>query len=101
MTIRLLKRLQKMRELVAVRFIGNACAPIVVQVAFFEDGQLRQQLIKSRRGEVVTCRHLGEAYALCRSAGVHHAELVQIVSHDEACAVNRSATTRPVMSLTF
>ncbi len=43
----------------------------------------------------MTCRHLGEAYALCRSAGVHCAELVQIVSHDEACAGDSSVATRP------
>jgi len=49
----------------------------------------------------MTCRHLGEAYALCRSAGVHCAELVQIVSHDEACAGDSSVATRPAMPLTF
>jgi hypothetical protein len=49
----------------------------------------------------VTCRHLGEAYELCRSAGVHRAELVQIVGHDEACAGESSVATGPVMSLTF
>lgn len=101
MTIKLLKRLRKLRQLDTVRFIQNACAPMVLQVAFFENGQLRRQLIRTREGEVMTCRHLGEAYALCRSAGVHRAELVQIVSHDEACAGDRSAVTRPAMSLTF
>ena len=101
MTIKLLKRLRKMRQLDTVRIIRNACAPMVLQVAFFDNGQLRKQLIRTREGGVMTCRHLGEAYALCRSAGVHHAELVQIVSHDEACAGNITTATGPVMSLTF
>jgi len=101
MTIKLLKRLRKRRQLDTVRFIRNACAPMVLQVAFFENGQLRRQLIRTREGGVMTCRHLGEAYALCRSAGVHCAELVQIVSHDEACAGDSSVATRPAMPLTF
>ncbi|MBG57621.1 MAG: hypothetical protein CMK46_04950 [Porticoccus sp.] len=101
MTIKLLKRLRKMRQLDTVRFIRNACAPMVLQVAFFDNGQLRKQLIRTREGGVVTCRHLGEAYELCRSAGVHRAELVQIVSHDEACAGDSSVATGPAMSLIF
>ncbi len=59
MTIKLLKRLRKMRQLDTVRFIRNACAPMVLQVAFFDNGQLRKQLIRTREGGVVTCRHLG------------------------------------------
>ncbi|MFT6420678.1 MAG: hypothetical protein ACJA0O_001209, partial [Porticoccus sp.] len=50
MTIKLLKRLQKRRQLDTVRFIRNACAPMVLQVAFFENGQLRRQLIRTRKG---------------------------------------------------
>jgi hypothetical protein len=82
MTIKLLKRLRKMRQLDTVRFIRNACAPMVLQVAFFDNGQLRKQLIRTREGGVVTCRHLGEDYELC-------------------CAGDSSVATGPAMSLIF
>lgn len=101
MTIQLLRQRQKKGQLETVRFIQNACAPIVIQVVFSENGQWQQQLIKNRHGQVMTCTNLAQAYAICRSAGVYRAALVQIVAHDEACAADSAVTPRPSISLTF
>jgi len=50
---------------------------------------------------VVTCSNLAQAYAVCISAGVREAELVQMIPQDEACAGTGNAAATASLPLTF
>lgn len=68
-----------------VNFIESGSGPIVIEVEFDQEDRLQKELIKDEAGNVVTCKNLKEGYDLCLKAGVHSANLVQIIPHDEAC----------------
>jgi len=68
-----------------VNFVESSCGPMVIEVEFSQGEQVRRELIKDRKGDVVTCRCITQAYDLCSQAGVHEANLVQVIPHDEAC----------------
>ncbi|UTW02841.1 hypothetical protein KDX31_16075 [Amphritea atlantica] len=69
----------------AVKFIESGCSPIVIELSYIKDKAMHRALL-TRGTEVVTCKCLEQAYCICRDAGIHRAELVQIMTHDEACA---------------
>lgn len=76
------KALASSHRLKNVNFIESGCGPMVVEVEY-DDGK---ELIKDSHGEVMTCTNVTQAYDLCHRAGVHSANLVQVVPHDEACS---------------
>lgn len=69
-----------------VNFIESGCGPMVIQVEYGRDAQTEKDLIKDENGVVITCKNVGQAYDICHRAGVHRANLVQVVPHDEACS---------------
>ena len=76
------KELAASHRLTNVNFIESGCGPMVVEVEF-EGGK---DLIRDAKGEVLTCANVTQAYDLCHKAGIHAANLVQVVPHDEVCA---------------
>jgi hypothetical protein len=74
------KALVSSHKLKAVNFIESGCGPMVVEVEY--DGG--KALIKDSAGEVVTYANVTLAYDVCHRAGVHEANLIQVVPHDEA-----------------
>ncbi len=68
-----------------VNFIESGCGPMVIQVEYGKDAETEKDLIKDNKGDVITCRSVSEAYNICHKAGVHRANLVQVIPHDEAC----------------
>jgi hypothetical protein len=75
------KALAASHKLKAVNFIESGCGPMVVEIVY-EGGK---DLIKDSHGEVLTYTNVTHAYDVCHKAGVHEANLVQVVPHDEAC----------------
>jgi len=69
-----------------VNFIESGCGPMVIQVEYGYDKNMTKDLIKDNDGAVITCRSVAEAYNICHKAGVHRANLVQVIPHDEACS---------------
>lgn len=69
-----------------VNFIESGCGPMVIQVEYGQDADTEKELIKDSEGAVITCKSVTEAYGICHKAGVHRANLVQVIPHDEACA---------------
>ncbi|SEQ94766.1 hypothetical protein SAMN03080615_03338 [Amphritea atlantica] len=84
----------------AVKFIESGCSPIVIELSYIKDKAVHRELLR-RGGDVVTCKCLEQAYNICRDAGIHQAELVQTMTHDEAGADYTRAGEQPAMSLRF
>jgi len=68
-----------------VNFVESSCGPMVIEVEFAKGGELHRELIKDSAGHVLTYSNITQAYDLCTRAGVHEANLVQVIPHDEAC----------------
>lgn len=101
MTTRQLAKLRKNGHPFHVKFVASACGPMVIQVCYQQNGEIIEKLIKDIYGEVVACHNLSQAYAVCRSAGVRQAELVQILPHLEVCASSEAKPINPSMTLCF
>ena len=74
------------QQIEKVRFIESGCSPLVIELMYQQDKQPKRTLLRQQNGSVVACRNIAEAYSICRTAGVHHAELVQVLPHDEVCS---------------
>lgn len=101
MRTRELAKLRRQGPPLTVRFIESSCGPMVIQVCFIRDGKDVRKLLKDSDGDVVTCSNLAQAYAVCISAGVREAELVQMIPQDEACAGTGNAAATASLPLTF
>ncbi|WP_027856027.1 hypothetical protein [Marinobacterium jannaschii] len=95
------KSLAEAHSLRAVNFIESGCGPMVIEVEYDKDSEPVRELIKDSHGEVVTCKNVTQAYGLCQKAGVHKANLVQVIPHDEACQAEYADYHRESMPLTF
>lgn len=84
-----------------VRFIESSCSPLVIELDYKQENQASKALLKSNDGQVITCKNVTQAYDICRAAGIHKAELVQVIPHDEACAGNTLAAEDQSIPLTF
>jgi len=69
-------------RLKAVNFVESGCGPMVIEV----ESDQGTDLIRDRHGEIITCQNVSQAYAVCQKAGVHEANLVQVIPHDETCS---------------
>ncbi|WP_299179532.1 hypothetical protein [uncultured Neptuniibacter sp.] len=85
MTIQDFRSIAQQLQINQVRFIESGCSPMVIEVQYGKVTDLKTDLLKDRRGEVLAFKNITQAYELCRDTGIHHAELVQIIPHDEAC----------------
>lgn len=83
MQITELKQTVSANRLQAVRFIESGCSPIVIELSYTRDHDIHTELL-TKDGQPLTCKCLEQAYCICREAGIHSAELVQIFTHDEA-----------------
>lgn len=100
MQISQLKQLVSANQLLNVRFIESGCSPIVIELNYQQGKQQHTTLLK-RDQQTLTCKCLEQAYCICREAGIHRAELVQILTHDETGSGYDSHTQRSSMPLTF
>lgn len=71
--------------LLNVNFIESSCGPMVIEVEYEIDNEHGKQLLKNDKGEVMSVNCITKAYDLCTNVGVHSANLVQTIPHDEAC----------------
>lgn len=101
MTTRQLAKLRKSRQPFEVKFVATSCGPMVIQVCFQREATMVKKLIKDAQGNVVTCQNLSQAYAVCRSAGVRQAELIQVLPHVEAGISPGTSPMNPSMTLSF
>lgn len=101
MTTRQLAKLRKSGQPFNVKFVATACGQMVIQICFLQDKTMVKKLIKDAQGNVVTCYNLSQAYAVCRSAGVRQAELIQVLPHTETCTPTADSLTNPSMTLYF
>lgn len=95
-----LKQLVSANQLLGVRFIESGCSPIVIELSYQQGQQQYTELLKKNQ-QPLTCKCLEQAYCICREAGVHQAELVQIFTHDEAGSGLSSGAVHNGMPLTF
>lgn len=100
MQISQMKTYAQSKLITAVKFIESGCSPIVIELSYIKDKAMHRELL-TRGAEVVTCKCLEQAYCICRSAGIHKAELVQIMTHDEASAGDTLAGQNNPMLLRF
>lgn len=96
-----LGKLRRQGRPFSVKFIESSCGPMVIQVCFIRDGKEVSKLLKGPAGDAITCSNLAQAYAVCASAGVREAELVQMIPHDEACAGTGNTAVTVSLPLTF
>lgn len=89
------------QQLSAVNFVESGSGPFVIEVEFRKGSQLCKELLKDKAGDVVTCKNLKEGYGICEQVGVHEANLVQIVPHDEACTSEYADYHKELMPLRF
>lgn len=90
----------KNRLIRKVRMIESGCSPLVIEIEYGA-GQIRKELLKADDNEVLTFKNISLAYDLCRDAGIHEAELVQVIPHDEACAGQYLSYDQQAMTLRF
>ncbi|WP_372598657.1 hypothetical protein [Amphritea sp.] len=100
MQISQMKTYAQSKQITAVKFIESGCSPIVIELSYIKDEAMHRELL-TRGAEVVTCKCLEQAYCICRDAGIHKAELVQIMTHDEASAGDTLAGQNNPMMLRF
>lgn len=101
MRTRQLAKLRRSGKPFSVKFVASSCGPMVIQVCFIQGDDWVEKLIKDGHGKVVTCQNLSQAYAVCRSAGVRQAELIQVLPHAEACAPAGNNLTNPSLTVCF
>ncbi|MFW1678563.1 hypothetical protein ACFVYJ_12405 [Pontibacter sp. JAM-7] len=101
MNINQLSDLQKSQQLKSVNFIESGCGPMVIEIEFQRDKSYLRELIKDDAGKVVTCSNITQGYDICHRAGIHHANLVQIIPHDEACYSEFADYHRSSLPLSF
>ncbi|MGH1462163.1 MAG: hypothetical protein ACRBB6_09010 [Neptuniibacter sp.] len=101
MNIDQLATVNETHTLKGVNFIESGSGPIVIEVEFDQDGDSRKELMKDAAGGVVTCKNIKEGYDICLKAGVHSANLVQIIPHDEACQSSYADYHRDSIPLKF
>lgn len=94
------RQLAAQHQVKQVRFIESSCSPLVVELHYGQSTP-KKDLLKNDQGEVVAFKNISQAYELCRDAGIHEAELVQIIPHDEACAGSYNSYDQPSMALKF
>ena len=92
------RRAANHQQIDKVRFIESSCSPMVIELTL---NSLQRELLKNDRGEVITCKNITQAYDICREHGIHEAELVQVIPHDEACAGQYIAYDQQSMPLKF
>ena len=90
----------KNRLIKKVRLIESGCSPIVIEVEYGSD-RVMKELLKAEDDQVMTFKNISLAYDLCRDAGIHEAELVQVIPHDEACAGQYLSYDQQAMTLRF
>lgn len=88
-------------HLQAVNFIESSCGPMVIEVEFEQGVENKRALIRNAQGEVITCRCITQAYDVCTKVGVHRANLIQVIPHDEACMGSYAEYHRESMPLRF
>ena len=84
-----------------VNFVESSCGPMVIEVEVSQGEQVKRELLRDHKGEVVTCSCITKAYDLCTQAGVHKANLVQVIPHDEACMGAYAEYHRDAIALKF
>lgn len=82
MTISQLRNLVKANQIEQVRFVESSCSPFVIELI---DKQGMKSLLTDKQGKTFSYKNISQAYGICREAGIHQAELVQVIPHDEAC----------------
>ncbi|MFY0678544.1 MAG: hypothetical protein JXR18_14800 [Neptuniibacter sp.] len=90
----------KNRRIKKVRLIESGCSPLVIEVEYGTD-QIQKELLKTEDNQVMTFKNITQAYNVCRDAGIHEADLVQIIPHDEACAGSYLSYDQQAMTLRF
>lgn len=90
----------KNRLIKKVRLIESGCSPIVIEVEYGSD-RVRKELLKAEDDQVMTFKNISQAYDVCRDAGIHEADLVQVIPHDEACAGGYLSYDQQAMTLRF
>ncbi len=100
MHISQMKAYAQSKMITAVKFIESGCSPIVIELSYISDRNIERQLL-SKGGKTLTCKSIEQAYCICRDAGIHQAELVQTIPHDEACAGPSYQNQPSTISLRF
>ncbi len=95
-----LKQVVSDNQLQAVRFIESGCSPIVIELSYIKNATPHTELLK-KDDQVLTCKCLEQAYCICREAGIHRAELIQIFTHEEAGSGFSHGPVNNSMPLTF
>ncbi len=82
-------RLARAGAVTNMRFIESGCSPLVLECQYEYPGDDNhvpmKALLENDQGDIMTCQNITQAYDICRKAGLHKAELVQVIPHDEAC----------------
>ncbi|MBY4676289.1 hypothetical protein [Marinobacterium arenosum] len=84
-----------------VNFVESSCGPMVIEVEFERGQEVVRDLIKDSKGNVITYTNITQAYDVCSRAGVHRANLVQVIPHDEACVGMFAEYHRDAIPLKF
>ncbi|MCP4596745.1 hypothetical protein [Neptuniibacter sp.] len=85
----------------AVNFIESGSGPMVIEVEFSRGGDRKRELIKDDEGRIITCKNIKEGYDICLKAGLHEANLVQIIPDDEVCRSEFADYHKEIMPLKF
>ena len=99
MKLKDLKKKAKANEVTNVRFIAMACSRIVIEVVFGTNGD--KALFRNHHGDVFIANNVASAQDVCLKAGIHKADLVQIIAHDEACFDHSALAAPQIMSMRF
>lgn len=100
-------RLEEFRSLVdaekvvQVNFIESSCSPIVIEVEFEQEGEVKKALMKDDQGDVISVNCITKAYDICKQVGIREASLVQTIPHDEACVADWANYNRDAIPLKF
>lgn len=79
-----LHELNQQQRIKTVNFVESGCGPMVLEVEYQKGEGTIRELVKDHNGNVLTCQQVKEGYDICTKAGIHKANLVQIVTDDEA-----------------
>ena len=101
MNIEQLQQLQSAKKIKVINFVESGCGPFVIEVEFIGENGPCNELLKNSEGQVISCKNLQEGYSLCQQVGLHEANLVQIVPHDEACTSEYADYHKESMPLRF
>ncbi|MEH6576787.1 MAG: hypothetical protein V7731_06875 [Amphritea sp.] len=97
-----LKSINQSQNLLAVNFIESGHSPMVIEVEYRNSRKgLSTALIKDRKGKMLTLDNIAQAYDLCRSNGIHKANLVQVNTDDEASSSSCLEYHKVSMPLVF